>query len=137
MLYYPWRDKATLCGSEHSYASKFYDPGVQAVVQRNRAIFKPDAEAVTEALALLRNNEGNIIHSFDCMNDQENGDIELLETEEEIVEESFNQELPSHLLQDSVSNRETCPALLTNQNVPAEVSDDQFRESVRCLNISQ
>lgn len=86
---------------------------------------------------MLRNNEGNIIHSFGCMNDQENDDIELLETEEEIVEESFNQELPSDLLQDSVSNRDTCPVLLTNQNLPVEVSDDQFCESVRCLNIAQ
>merc|ERR1711973_154381 len=50
MLYYPWRDETTLLGRDQTYASKFYEPDVQAVVQQNREQFEPDADAVTEAL---------------------------------------------------------------------------------------
>lgn len=43
-------------------------------------MFEPNAEAVSDALQWLRHN--NVIHSFDCINDQENEDIQLA-TEEE------------------------------------------------------
>ena len=33
-----------------TYASKFYEADVQAIVERNRAMFEPHAEAVIEAL---------------------------------------------------------------------------------------
>ena len=58
MLYYPWRDESTLLGSDHTYASKCVEPGVQEIIEQNRSIFEPDSEAVTEALEWLRNNEG-------------------------------------------------------------------------------
>ena len=60
-----------LIAADQSYASKFYEPNVQEVVELNRSVFEPDADAVTEALENLRNNQGNIIHSFDPINDQE------------------------------------------------------------------
>ena len=52
-LYYPWRNEDTLVGSEQTYASKFCEPEVQAVVEQNRALFEPDANAVSEALEVF------------------------------------------------------------------------------------
>lgn len=60
MLYYPWRDESNLLGSDHTYVSKFNEPGVQNIVEHNRAIFEPDSEAVTEVLQWLRNNHGTV-----------------------------------------------------------------------------
>lgn len=40
-------------------------------------MFEPDAEAVIEALEWLRNNHDSNIGSFDCINDQENEDMQL------------------------------------------------------------
>ena len=76
MLYCPWRDENNLMASDQTYASKFHEPDVQAIVQHNRAIFEPDADAVTEAFEVLKSNQGNIIHSYDSINDQENADLE-------------------------------------------------------------
>ena len=50
MLYFPWRDEKDLLSSDQTYASKFYEPDIQAIVEQNRAIFEPDADAITEAL---------------------------------------------------------------------------------------
>ena len=50
MLYFPWRDEKDLLSSDQIYASKFYEPDIQAIVEQNRAIFEPDADAITEAL---------------------------------------------------------------------------------------
>ena len=62
--------------SDQTYASKFYEPDVQTIVQHNRVIFEPDADAVSEAFEVLKSNQGNIIHSYDSINDQENADLE-------------------------------------------------------------
>ncbi len=75
MLYFPWREETDLLSSDQTYTSTFYEPGVQAVVEQNRAEFEPDADAITEALEAMRNNEGNIVHSYDSINDQENSDL--------------------------------------------------------------
>ena len=77
MLYYPWRNESELMAADQSYTSKFYEPNVQDVVESNRSVFEPDADAVTEALENLRNNQGNIIYSFDPINDQENSDLQI------------------------------------------------------------
>ncbi|CAH3167963.1 unnamed protein product [Pocillopora meandrina] len=58
MLYYPRLNEDTLVVSEQTYASKFNEPEVQAVVEQNRALFEPDSDAISEALEALRNNEG-------------------------------------------------------------------------------
>ena len=63
MLYYPWRDENNLMASDETYTSKFYEPDIQAIVEHNRAIFQPDADAVSEALEVLKSNQDNIIHS--------------------------------------------------------------------------
>ena len=56
--------------------SKFYEPGIEAVVQHNRNIFEPDSDAVTEAIEILRNNDLSTLHSYDAINDQENEDLQ-------------------------------------------------------------
>ena len=136
MLYYPWRDETTLLGRDQTYASKFYEPDVQAVVQQNREQFEPDADAVTEALEFLRNNQGNIIPSYDSMNDQENADLYSEIQDDSIVEELFNEQLPSHLDSSSESDQHSNTAIATH-NHPAEISDDELRKSVRSLNEKQ
>ena len=77
MLYYPGRDESNLLGSDHTYVSKFSEPGVQDIVENNRAVFEPGSHAVTEALEWLRNNHGTVIHSYDPINDQENAEVQL------------------------------------------------------------
>ena len=97
MLFFPWRMEESLAGSEQTYAAKFTEPEVQAIVEANRAIFEPNATAVSQALEELRNNEGNKnIYSFDMLNDQENEDLKLDKQYDESKEESFNQQEPSH-----------------------------------------
>ena len=53
MLYYPWRNESDLMAADQSYTSRFYEPNVQEVVELNRSVFEPDADAVTEALEIL------------------------------------------------------------------------------------
>jgi hypothetical protein len=73
MLYYPWRNESTLMAEDQTYGTKFHEPSVQAIVQQNRAIFEPDADAIHHAFEAVRSNPGDI-HSFDPINDQENAD---------------------------------------------------------------
>ena len=67
MLYYLWRDERALLGDDKTYASKFYVPSVKNIVEHNREMFEPDAEAVTEALEWLKNNQNGINHSYDSL----------------------------------------------------------------------
>ena len=138
MLYYPWRNESDLMAADQSYASKFYEPNVQEVVELNRSIFEPDADAVTEALENLRNNQGNIIHSFDPINDQENSDlqIETQNTDDTLPEESFNEQSPSDLGSSSDSSQQVSQAISTYTQ-PTEISDDMLRYNVRSLNEKQ
>ena len=53
MLYFPWRNECDLIGDDNTYFSKFQDPSVKEVVQRNQAEFEPFAESVDEALELI------------------------------------------------------------------------------------
>ena len=50
ILYLPWREETELLGSDQTYTSKFYDSEVQKIIEQNRAIFEPDADAITEVL---------------------------------------------------------------------------------------
>ena len=138
-MYYPWRKEDTLIGSEQTCASKFYKPKVQAVVEQKRAIFEPDADAVSEALETLRNNEcNNYVHSFDALNDQENEDLQLdMQGNGENDEESFNEQAPSHLASNSdFCHASTIPTIACHIQ-PTEISDDFLRASVRSLNDKQ
>ncbi|CAB4039510.1 ATP-dependent DNA helicase PIF1 [Paramuricea clavata] len=135
MLYFPWREETQLLSSDQTYTSKFYEPDVQAVVEQNRAVFEPDADAITEALEAMRNNEGNIVHSYDSINDQENSDLRDETPIVSDVNESFNQQQPSHL--DSTQSNQQSSGTVTYHNQPSEISDDELRQSVRSLNPEQ
>ena len=126
--------------ADQSYTSKFYEPNVQDVVESNRSVFEPDADAVTEALENLRNNQGNIIYSFDPISDQENSDLQI-ETQnlhDTLPEESFNEQLPSylHVGSSSDSSPQVSQAISTYTQ-PTEISDDMLRNNVRSLNEKQ
>ena len=113
MLYYPWRNESDLMAADQSYASKLYEPNVQEVVELSRSVFEPNADAVTEALENLRNNQGNIIHSFDAINGQENSDlqIETQNSDDTLPEESFNEQSPSDLGSSSDSSQQVSQAI--------------------------
>lgn len=137
MLYFPWREENSLLGKEQTYASKFYEPAVQAVVESTRAIFEPNADAVSEALESLKNNQGNIIRSYDSMNDQENADLHSDMPDDSFPEESFNEQQPSHLSSGNESDHQSTLPTITVNNQPTDVSDDFLRQSVRSLNKTQ
>ena len=133
MLYYPWRQVSDLLGNEQNYMSKFYEPEVQNVVQRNRNIFEPDAEAVVKALELLRNNHG-VLHSYDVINDQENDDLQSqIQNDSNDLDESFNNQISDHL---APSTEQQPAGAITTYNQPLQISDD-LRQSVRSLNTQQ
>ena len=140
MLYFPWRDElADLIGSDQTYASKFYENSVQAVVDSNRAKFEQNADAVSEALEFLRNNELGNLHSYDSLNDQENADIQSGLEADESLDESFHEQLPEHLapsLHISGQSNQPPNAIVAHSH-PSDISDDSLRESVRSLNNRQ
>ena len=74
---------------------------MQVVVEHNRAVFEPDANAISEALETFRDNEGNNnLHSFDSSNDQENQDLHShMQANCGSDEESFNEQVPLQLAQ--------------------------------------
>lgn len=137
MLYYPWRDESNLLGSDHTYVSKFNEPGVQDIVEHNRASFDPDSEAVTEALEWLRNNHGTVIHLYDAINDQENAEVQLEFQDESSADEIFNEQVPSQLAANSQTTENHRPSAIAMYNQPKEISDDQLCQSVRSLNNMQ
>ena len=134
MLYYPWRSEDNLIGKEKTYASKFYETETNAIVKQNQLIFEPDADAVTEALEALRNSESNnSFYSFDPLNDQENEDLLLnVQQTNENDEESFKEQVPCHLASTSKSSSSVPTVYFHIQ--PNEISDNEFRKSVRSLN---
>lgn len=135
MLYYPWRSEDNLIGKEKTYAFKFYEPETNAIVKQNQLLLEPDADAVTEALETLRNSESNnSVYFFDPLNDQENEDLLLnVQQTNENGEESFKEQVPSHLASTSKSYPSAVPTVSCHIQ-PNEISDNEFRKSVRSLN---
>ena len=136
MLYYPWRDETNLIASDQTYTTKFYEPDVQGIVEHNRAIFEPDADAISEAFEVLKSNQGNILRSFDSINDQENSDLQSNMQDDSLPHESFNEQLPSHF-DPAQPNQHTSPGVITSYNRPTDISDDILRQTVRSLNVEQ
>ena len=134
MLYYPWRDESNLMASDQTYTSTFNEPDVLAIVDHNREMFEPDADAISQALEVLKYNQGNI-HSYDSINDEENADLQG-EIHDPNPHESFNEQIPSHL-GPTQSNQHTPCGVITSYNRPTEISDDILRQTVRSLNMQQ
>ncbi len=129
MLYFPWRNEQELFGKDHTYISKFYEPDVQEVVQRNKEIFEPDGDAINEALENLRNFDGVPTHSYDPINDQQNEDSQQSLPDDCDETESFNEFLPQHLTSNPESVQPSSG--ISSYNQPLEISDDDLRKTVR------
>ena len=97
MLYLPWRNETELLGSDQAYSSKFSDSDVQNIIEQNRAIFEPDADAITEAFELVKYNPRKHIHSYDSINDQEKADVQEEAINDQYPGESFNEQQLSDL----------------------------------------
>ena len=137
ILYYPWRKETELLGNENTYMSKFNEPDVQLMVQRNKNIFEPDSEAVIEALESLRSlNDIRALHSYDALNDQENDDLQSQIENTTDEEESFNNQMSGDQLAPS-KQQSTCTSAISSYNQVLEISDDDLRNSVRSLNSQQ
>ena len=135
MLYYPWRYENSLLANDGTYMTTFLKPDVQTVVENNRGIFEPHADAISQALEQLRVNDGNLIHSYDAINDQENADLQIEIGNDPLLDECFNEQLPSHLNPtqfDTINN-----AALTVYNQSTQISDDILRQNIRSLNHQQ
>ena len=89
------------------------------------------ADAVSEALELLRTNELGNLHSYDSSN-QENADMRCdLETDVPF-DESFHEQDPKHFANSTQSNQPR-DANVTYLH-PSDISDDLLHESIRSLN---
>ena len=135
MLYYPWHDERDLIASHQTCISKFYEPGIQDIIECNKAIFEPDSDAITEALEELNSNPRDI-HSYDAINDQENAHL-LCELENDSYpDESFHEQSPSHLDSTQMSEQ-TSLGTICFYNQPNDIADDTLHENVRYLNVQQ
>ena len=65
-------------------------------------------------------------HSFDCMNDQENSDVQDKLPNDSGPNESFNEQQPSDL--DPTQSNEPSTSIITYHNQPSEISDDELRK---------
>ncbi len=98
-------------------------------------MFEPDADAITVALEAMRNNPVKNGHSFHCMNDQENSDVQDELPNDSDPNESFNEQQPSDL--DPTQSNEPSTGIITYHNQPSEISEDELHKSVRSLNPKQ
>ena len=145
MLYFPWRKEPDLIGDDNTYLSKFEDPSVNDVVQRNQAEFEPFAETLDGALEFIRNNPQYSTNGerFDTFNEQQNSEDQaefiynsltesICSAEEHIApEDIINQEMPSVVSTSCMSS----PVHCSTQS--AELADDMFCAIIRSLNAKQ
>ena len=120
MLYFPCWHKTDLLSSDQTYASKFYGADVQDIIEQNRAIFEPVADAINEALEAVKNNPSNI-QSYDARNDQENSDIQNQVQLDWDTNESFNEQQLSELAPTTQSNQHQS-GTITSYNQQSDIS---------------
>ena len=126
MLYFPWRNENELLGTDQTYVSKFYEPDIQSIVQRNKEIFEPDSDAINEALETLRNSDGMPARSYDPINDQENEEMRQRLPNDANEAESFNKSLPQHLEPNPELAQRSSGIISYNQ--PSDISDDDLQK---------
>ena len=110
---------------------------MQVVVEHNRAVFEPDADAISEALETFRDNEGNNnLHSFDSSNDQENQDLHShMQANCGSDEESFNEQVPLQLASKKNSDHVSTVPAISGHIQPTEISDAFFikQKTMYCI----
>ena len=97
---------------------------MQDIIEQNRAIFEPDADAINNALEVMKNNPSNI-QSYDALNDQENSDIQNQVQLDSDTNESFNEQQPSELAPTTQSNQHQS-GTITSYNQPSEISVHRY-----------
>ena len=140
MLYLPWRKESDLIGEGNTYSSKFDSPPVKLIVQLNQQRFEPFAEAVDEALEFVRNNPQYTVYCerFDAFNEQENSEdrVRLLSTNP--AEQACTNE--NNITPDDILTQETSSGISyqgISLPVSSRCSDDEYRATVRSLNVKQ
>ena len=68
---------------------------------------------------------------------KKNADLHSEMQDESMSEESFNEQLPSHLASTSDQNEQHSTLGIITHNQPAQISDDDLRQCVRSLNKRQ
>ena len=63
VLYYPWRDENNLIAADQTYTSKFYEAGVQKILEHNRSI-SSDITHQIKGLIRLRGFGGQVVSAL-------------------------------------------------------------------------
>ena len=134
MLYLPWRKETELQGLNQMFATKYYESSVTTIVDRNREIFEPNAEAINIALQALSENPTRHVHSYDVLNDQENDDLSN-EVRDNVDDDCFNEDSPEVLVDIPETNQTSTGTICYTQ--PSAITDELLREYVRSLNRKQ
>ena len=145
MLYLSWRKESDLIGEGNTYSSKFDSPPVKLIVQLNQQKFEPFAEAVDEALEFIRNNPQYTVYGerFDAFNEQENSEdrvrfFDMNPAEQACITE--NNIAPDDILMQETSfgvSNQGVLLLVSSCCQSLEVGDDEYRATVRSLNVKQ
>lgn len=135
MLYFPWRKETELVASDQLFTTKYYESFVKTVVDRNRQIFEPNAEAINTALQEFRENPVRHVHSYDVLNDQENSDLST-EVRDSINDQDVcTEDSAEKLVHIPETSKPSGGIICYNQ--PSAITDELLRESVRSLNRKQ
>ena len=134
MLYFPWRKESELPALDQSFATKFQDSLVREVVDTNRRVFEPNAEAFNIAFQAYNENPMKHLHSYDVLNDHENDDLSN-EMAEYIDDEQGNEPSEEQLLGVPETHQPSTGIICYSQ--PSAITDESLRQSVRSLNTKQ
>ena len=145
MLYLPWRKESDLIGKGNTYSSKCDSPPVKSIVQLNQQKFEPFAEAVDEALEFIRNNPQYTVYGerFDAFNEQENSEDRVRFFNMNPAEQACTTEnniAPDDILMQENSfgvSNQGISLLVSSCCQSLEVGDDEYRATVRSLNVKQ
>ena len=132
MLYLPWRKESELQGPNQLFATKYYESSVKTIVDRNREIFEPNAEAINIALQAFSENPTRHVHSYDVLNDQENDDLSS-EVRDNVDDDCFNEDSPEVLVDISETHQTSTGTICYT----SAITDELLREYVKSLNRKQ
>ena len=134
MLYLPWRKETELQGRNQLFATKYYKSSVKTIVDRNREIFEPNAEAINIALQAFSENPTRHVQSYDVLNDQENDDLSS-EVRDNVDDDGFNEDSRRVSVDIPETHQTSTGTICYSQ--PSAITDELLRESVRSLNRKQ
>ena len=118
---------------------------MKLIVQLNQQRFELFAEAVDEALEFVRNNPQYTVFGerFDAFNEQENSEdrVRVLSTNQaELACTDENDIAPDDILMQEILSGVSNQGIslpVSSSSQPLEVGDDEYRATVRPLNVKQ